>query len=163
MIYILIAITLAVVDLMIKKYIEDNRELGEEQKILNGKITISKCYNKGIILNYFENKKEMVKTISFFVLGLILLLFTFMLPKKGNRLFKLGLSFVIGGAVSNVYDRMNRGYVVDYFSINCKKLKKLSNIVFNLGDIFIFIGSLLILLYSLFPLELKGSIHKPTE
>lgn len=163
MIYILIAITLAVVDLKIKDYIEKNKELGEEQKILKGKIIISKYYNKGIILNYFEDKKEMVKTISFFVLGLVLLLFTFMLPRKGNRLFKLGLSFVIGGAVSNVYDRMNRGYVVDYFSINCKKLKKLSNIIFNLGDIFIFIGSILMLLSSFFPLKFKGCTNKTTE
>lgn len=163
MIYILIAIILAVVDLKIKSYIEENKELGEEQKILKDKIIIRKYYNKGVILNYFEDKKEMVKTISFFVLGLVLLLFTFMLPRKGNKLFKLGLSFVIGGAVSNVYDRMNRGYVVDYFSINGKKLKKLSNIIFNLGDIFIFIGSVLILLTSFFPLKFKGCANKTTE
>ena len=33
---------------------------------------------------------------------------------------------------------MIRHYVVDYFSIQCGKLKK---VVFNLGDIFVFLGS----------------------
>mgnify|MGYP004557310627 CR=1 FL=1 len=37
-----------------------------------------------------------------------------------------------------LYDRLKRGYVVDYFSIQCGKLKK---VVFNLGDIFVFLGS----------------------
>lgn len=45
---------------------------------------------------------------------------------------------ILGGAVSNLYDRMIRHYVVDYFSIQCGKLKK---VVFNLGDIFVFLGS----------------------
>ena len=42
------------------------------------------------------------------------------------------------GAASNVLDRFKRGYVIDYFTINIKPIK---NIVFNLADIFIFIGS----------------------
>ena len=65
--------------------------------------------------------------------------------KKGGiftRLMgKLGASFLLGGAASNLYDRLNRGYVVDYFSIRCKYLEK---VVFNLGDFFIFAGSALI-------------------
>ncbi|MFR5731015.1 MAG: signal peptidase II [Clostridium sp.] len=44
---------------------------------------------------------------------------------------------MLGGAVSNLYDRMIRHYVVDYFSIQCGKLKK---VVFNLGDIFAFLA-----------------------
>ena len=55
---------------------------------------------------------------------------------------KLGLAVALGGAVSNTWDRMVRGYVVDYFSIRWKGLKK---VVFNLGDFFIFLGALMIL------------------
>ena len=50
------------------------------------------------------------------------------------------LTLVLAGGASNLYDRLKRGYVVDYFSIQWKKLKK---VVFNLGDIFIFAGSAL--------------------
>ena len=37
-------------------------------------------------------------------------------------------------------DRFGRGYVVDYFSVEIGPLKK---IIFNIGDIFVFIGSIL--------------------
>ncbi len=57
-------------------------------------------------------------------------------------LIKLGLSFVVGGAFSNVYDRLVRRYVVDYFSFNVK-WERLRRIVFNISDLFIFLGSFL--------------------
>lgn len=154
MVYILIVIAIVLLETRIKNYIEKNKQPGEQQEILNGKIIIKKHYNRGMFLNYMEDKKETVKTISGIILGLILLLFTFLLPKKGNRIFKLGLSFVLGGAISNVSDRFTRGYVVDYFSFNCKKLK---HIIFNLSDIFIFLGSLMIVLATGFTGKGKGS------
>ena len=48
------------------------------------------------------------------------------------------VSLVISGGLSNVYDRIKRKHVVDYIYWN--KLKK---IVFNLADVFIFIGGLI--------------------
>jgi signal peptidase II len=144
----------------IKNYMEENRKLGEDKEILNGKIIIRKHYNRGAMLNFLEDKKETVKTISGFLLGLLLLLFTIMLPRKGNKFFKLGLSLCIGGAISNTADRFNRGYVIDYFSFNCKKLK---SIVFNLADIFIFLGALMIALFSVFSAKGESCTNKTTE
>ena len=63
--------------------------------------------------------------------------------KKGCVAQKIGLSMVLGGAISNLYDRLVKGYVVDYFSIEFKRLKK---VIFNLGDIFVFLGSLVFLI-----------------
>ena len=64
----------------------------------------------------------------------------YVIGKKGRVLEKTALTLVLAGGASNLYDRLKRGYVVDYFSIQWKKLKK---VVFNLGDIFIFAGSAL--------------------
>ena len=57
---------------------------------------------------------------------------------KGRGLQKLAMSMVIGGSLSNLYDRYIRGYVVDYFSLRFGPLKE---VVFNLGDIFILLGA----------------------
>jgi signal peptidase II len=152
MLYILVVAIVAIGEYYIKNYMEKNRQLGERREILKGIITIRKYYNQGAFLNFLEDKKEMVKTISCVFLGLILLLFTFMLPKKGNKLFKLGLSLALGGAISNVADRVFRGHVIDYFSINFKKLK---NIIFNLADMAIIFGSLLMFLSSVFSTKNK--------
>ena len=160
MIYILIVIVFVIAEYNIKNYIEENIQFGEKKDILKGRITIRKYYNKGAFLNFMENKKEMVRSISSIFLGLLLLLFTIMLPKKGNKLFKLGLTLVLGGAISNVADRYLRGYVVDYFSINVKKLK---NVIFNLADIAIFIGSILMLLSTVISAKFNGSADESAE
>jgi signal peptidase II len=160
MLYFLIIATIVIVDTMLKNYIEKNKQLGDRQEILNGKIIVKKQYNRGMFLNFMEDKKEIVKTVSGIFLGLLLLLFIFLLPKKGNRLTKLGLSFCLGGAISNVADRFNRGYVVDYFSFNHKKLK---NIVFNLADLFIMLGAFIISLSSVFSTKGKCGPDKTAE
>jgi signal peptidase II len=160
MFYILIVVAIVFAETKIKNYIEKNKQPGDQQEILNGKIIIKKQYNRGMFLNFLEDKKEMVKTMTGVFLGLLLLLFAVMLPKKGSRLFKLGLSLCLGGAISNATDRFNRGYVIDYFSFNCKRLK---NIVFNLSDIFILLGSFLILLSSVFCPKGKSCSDKTAE
>lgn len=160
MLYILVVLVVVVGEHFIKNYIEAHRELGERQEILNGKIIIRKHHNEGAFLNFMDEKKEMLKTISCILLGLVALLFIILLPKKRMKLFKLGLAFTLGGAISNVADRILRGYVVDYFSINCKKLK---SIIFNLSDMAIFLGSGLMLLSSFFSTKGKSSTNKTAE
>lgn len=143
MIYILIVLAIFLTDNRIKQYIEDNKEMHKSEKILNGNIILERYHNKGAMLNFMQNNAKAVKVICSTLLGLLLLFFAVILPKKGNHLLKLGLSLVLGGALSNVYERFKRGYVVDYFSF--KFLKK---IVFNISDICIFLGSFFIAVYS---------------
>lgn len=160
MLYILIVVAFVIAETKIKNYIEKNKNLDEEQEILNGKIIIRKHYNEGAFLNFLEDKKELVKTISCAFLGLLLLLFAFALPKKGNRLYKLGLALVLGGAISNVADRVSRGKVIDYFTINYGKLK---TVIFNLADMALFLGSVLIFLASLFSSKGKRCADKASK
>ena len=67
-----------------------------------------------------------------------------LLQRKGHRMEKLGFSLTLAGALSNIYDRITRHYVVDYFSVNWGKFKK---VIFNLGDLFIFLGGTIIFLH----------------
>lgn len=157
MLYLLIVTAFVITEHKIKNYMEKNKKIGEEQEILKGKIIIRKYYNKGAFLNLGENKKELVKIVSGLCLGLLVLLFAVALPKKGNKLYKLGLALLLGGAISNVSDRFRRGYVIDYFTINCKKLK---TVIFNLADMAIFLGSSMILLSSFISSIFQGGTDK---
>lgn len=143
MIYILIVAAIFITELKIKKYIEENKEMHKKEEIFQGNIILERYHNKGAMLNFMENSVQAVKVITTTLLGILLLLFVILLPKKGDHLLKLSLSLVLGGALSNVYDRLTKGYVVDYFSF--KFLKK---IVFNISDICIFIGSAIMVLIS---------------
>ncbi|MDF2472554.1 MAG: peptidase signal peptidase [Anaerocolumna sp.] len=145
MIFVVIILSLFFLDNRIKKYIEEKKEMHKKEEILRGKIIIERYHNKGAILNSLDSKPNLVILISTTVLGLLLIFFAVLLTKKGNSLYKFGFSLILGGALNNVYDRIKRGYVVDYFSF-----KFLKRVVFNLSDIFIFIGAGIIFIVSLF-------------
>lgn len=147
MLYILIIAAIVILETKIKSYMDKHSQPGDKKEILNGRITLKKQYNRGMFMSFMEDKKDLVIKLSAVILGLLVLVFAFVLPRKRSRLFKLGLSLCLGGAISNVADRLTKGYVVDYFSFNFKPLK---HIVFNLADIFIMVGSLFILISSLF-------------
>lgn len=51
-----------------------------------------------------------------------------------------GSALIAAGAVSNLIDRLKFGYVIDYFNI-----KLLMDAVFNIADLAIFIGSLMLI------------------
>ena len=72
---------------------------------------------------------------------------------------KIGIAIILGGAISNLYDRLVRRYVVDYFSIQCGKLKE---VVFNLGDIFVFLGSGILFTAEVIK-EIRGVFPKETS
>ena len=73
---------------------------------------------------------------------LIAVLFVVSLGHRGNRLLRVGLALLLGGAFSNTYDRLKRKYVVDYLSFGVR-WKGLRRIVFNVSDFCILIGAML--------------------
>ena len=145
MIYLILVVAIFITDFFIKDYIEKNKKLQEEETILNGKIIITKYHNKGAILNFLENKKEAVVSISGILFGLILMFFVILLPQRRKDVLKFAFACVLGGAASNLYDRVKRGYVVDYFSFSFFK-----KVIFNISDLFIFLGCFLVLAISVF-------------
>lgn len=147
MIYLILVVAIFITDYFIKDYIEKNKKLGAEETILNGKIIITKCHNKGAILNFLENRKEVVVTISGILFGMILMFFAMLLPQRRKDVLKFAIACILGGAASNLYDRVKRGYVVDYFSFSFYR-----KVIFNISDLFIFLGCFLVLAISV----LKG-------
>lgn len=125
---------------------EENLE--KEHLILKDKILLNKFHNKGIALSYFSKYTKYVKILTTTVIGALLILLCWLMHKKESRLFQLGMALILGGALSNMIDRYQYGYVVDYFSFNFgKKLKK---IVFNLADMFIMLGGAVCIIAQLF-------------
>ena len=73
----------------------------------------------------------------------IILLYLILNKKNINNLDLLSYSFILGGTVGNGIDRITKGYVIDFINLNF-----LSFPVFNIADISINIG-LIIILYGL--------------
>ena len=108
---------------------------------LNGRIRIRRYHNKGAMLNMGQNRRPVVAAASVLLSAVVAVLFVCSLEQRGNRLLRIGLSFLLGGAFSNTYDRWKRRYVVDYLTFNVR-WKPLGRVVFNLSDFCIMIGAL---------------------
>ena len=136
---------LAALDLGIKSVVENQEDdtFPRELPSSKGMIRLHKNHNSGFPFGFMKEKPELVKGIPLMVISAMAGALCALLQGKGKTAQKAGLAIVIGGALSNLYDRIVRGYVVDYFSIEWEPLKK---VVFNLGDMFVFLGSAVIVL-----------------
>ena len=131
-------------ELVIKTFVEKKGKMGVTKPICGGKILLKKYHNKGFALNMGQKRQKVVACISL-LLCVGITLASLMFGNKWNGLVKTGLSFVLGGAYSNTYDRLFRTYVVDYISFGVKN-PKLSRIVFNIADFCIMIGAILVVI-----------------
>lgn len=136
---------LAALDLGIKSEIERQEEdtFPRDLPCAGGRIRLHKSHNPGFPFGFLKEHPMVVRELPLMVVSGAAGALAVYMTRKGSLLQKLGLSLVIGGAVSNLYDRIRRGYVVDYFTIQWKRLK---DVIFNLGDMFVFLGSLLFLI-----------------
>lgn len=143
LIYILIIAAITAIDILIKNHIERYYLDENSEKYLLGRfIRIHKLHNYGGFMHSLQNHIKLLKLFSSVLIIIVAIILGILLPKKGHTLKKLGLSLILGGALSNEYDRYCKGSVTDYFSINIKPIKR---IVFNIGDFAIFAGIILAL------------------
>jgi lipoprotein signal peptidase len=152
LVFMSLTLSLTLIDIAIKFYIEGFMKKGEEYTLCKGKLKIRKVHNKGMSLNLLEDRPEVVKISSAFVTFLVTIYQLIILMKKGQPLKKIGLSLMTAGAWSNTFDRWVRGYVVDYVGFRTK-WKKITNITYNIGDFFIIGGSIFMVLSSLLHLK----------
>lgn len=99
--------------------------------------------NKGAFRGLFKKTPILligVQVTGIVVIGILLLIQTII---KKDKLLMVGLSFIFGGAIGNLIDRLRDGYVTDFFAIRWTK-----NLYYNLADWFIFIGALITFLRS---------------
>lgn len=134
---ILSAVGVFFADKHLKNKVEKG-ELKDGEEFFNGKLVIEKSYNKGLILNHFEKQPKWVLSIASAMFGVLSYLFLTTLGKRKRKLKRFGLALTLGGAASNLHDRLKKDAVTDYFVI-----KGLKGVIVNLGDLFIVLGSLL--------------------
>ncbi|MEY8337832.1 signal peptidase II [Lachnospiraceae bacterium 62-35] len=142
MVFIVLIAVLAAADLLIKAEIE-SRDGEEFPRRLDRKgwITLHKSHNEGLPFGFLKKYQEAVKMIPIIMVSSMGGVLFWLLQKRGHFFEKLAFSLTLGGALSNLYDRLTRHYVVDYFSVNWRPVKK---VIFNLGDMMIFAGALMV-------------------
>lgn len=132
-------LALTTFDMGVKSYVEENFVTGEKREAAIPKVVFRKIHNKGFCLNAFDKYPALVKSISALLCGGLGVKASHLFGKRGRWIEKLGMTLLGAGAFSNTFDRLIRGYVVDYFGIKINN-SKLSKITANLADLYILTG-----------------------
>lgn len=134
---VIISIILVLLDQGIKYFIDKNVLFLE---VIPNIFNIHKVYNYGVAFSFLENKRYLVLLIS-----IILIFFLFNLRKDLPKTRKYDILFgvIYGGIFGNLIDRVIHGYVIDYLEVF---IFKYGFPIFNLADICITLGILLVVL-----------------
>lgn len=99
--------------------------------------------NEGIAFGLFHDGGSIKNYLLIFITSIatIILLFYHFKMKNPSGIKAILLALVFGGAIGNLYDRIFRGYVVDFIDIYVGSFHWP---VFNLADTYITIGLLII-------------------
>lgn len=146
MIFIAIAAFVFALDYFVKRWAEKELAGGERKKIRNSGFSLKLIHNYGFAFNKLDKKPSLVKFIHLAVVaflawhGVSTAFF-----QKGKEWAALGMAFILGGGLSNLYDRFKKGYVVDYLG-----LPGIPKLLFNLSDLFVFLGAVIVFVGELF-------------
>ena len=139
MIWCVIAAIVFAIDYCAKKWAEKNLSGKPRTSVGKTGCSLILLHNRGFAGSKLKEKPEVVKYVHAFVLAAVCLIcIKSGYFKKGNEVTALGLSLVLGGGASNLYDRLKKGYVTDYLGLPVAK-----KLVFNLSDLCIFAGTVI--------------------
>ena len=117
---------------------------GESIPLLQDIFHLTYVLNPGAAFGILSNQR-----VFLLVTGAVLILVTayfYPLLKKSDTCLRLGVTSILSGAVANLIDRVQTGYVVDFFDFRIWP-------VFNVADIFIVFGMGLMIYAILFRLD----------
>lgn len=141
--YLLLGAGIFGADTLLKDRIENGKPEDYPRDLAGtgGKVAIYRSHNPVFSFKILNRYPELVRTLPLCLTsasaGILMHLFT---REDSGKLEKLAYTLITAGSLSNLLDRMRRGYVVDYL---CVKRGPLRKAVFNLGDVGIVSGTLL--------------------
>lgn len=108
--------------------------------IIDNFFSLTYVLNDGAAFSLFASKTYLLVLIA------LLCIFFIIYELKNNlddRVLSIGYSLVIAGLLGNFIDRLTDGYIIDYLSF---KILELNFPVFNLADILIVVGIVIVII-----------------
>lgn len=105
-------------------------------------LVLKMAWNKGINFGVFRlHDSQWVLVVSSVVISLVLMVWA---RNKKGWLQPLAVGTIVGGALGNAVDRVIYGAVADYLNMSCCGIQ--NPFAFNVADVFIFGGVLLLII-----------------
>lgn len=140
---IIITFLVFLFDMLSKIVVINYLELEESVKIINKFLYLTYVRNTGAAWSILSNNTYIVLSISLMII--IGIIWYIMRNKIDNIFEKIAYSLILGGAIGNFVNRLIYGYVIDFIDI---KIFGYDYPIFNLADVFIVAGVILLIMYS---------------
>lgn len=145
---------------LVSKYLAETKleTLGNSANFIPGFINFVLVHNNGGGFNIFAGNIVFLVIFSVLIILVLTLFFARRLTKcKNDASITLGFAygFVFGGFFGNLFDRLAFGYVRDFINFQFFKFP-----VFNIADISLCIGAVLLVVYFIFLFDKEGKPKK---
>ena len=156
MIYIVVAALLVVLDQVVKFLVRTTMVLGDSMVLIPDVLGITFVQNTGAAFSSFPNATMVLAGISLLVS--LLLILAILLRWVRHPFGRFTLMLLLAGAVGNLIDRAVMGYVTVLVQVLFVKFA-----VFNLADVFVVTGAILLVLYVIFGWDRCERVHGKRE
>ncbi len=135
-------------DQITKEKVREEISQNQTINIIRDNFILTNVENTGAAMSLGQNLSPNLKIIFLQVLPIIALILMFIFIIRQKDITKLNLvafSFIIGGGIGNIYDRILHNSVTDFMYL---EYGSLHTGIFNMADVSVTLGVLLILLNS---------------
>ena len=136
-------------DQISKKMVRNRIEPNDYIQLVKDNFILTNVENRGAMLGFGESLPPMLKILFLQlipVIVLIILLVNILRKKHLNKWLVIAFSFVIGGGIGNLIDRIAHGKVTDFFLI---KFGFFKTPISNMADVSVTLGVILIFILSI--------------
>lgn len=144
--WLLLCLALLILDQLSKYFTVTRLAYSGSVQLIPNVLHITYVENRGMAFGLLQGQVVLFSfVIVFAVIGI--LYFYFKKTTKDQKLLRLSLMMILAGALGNYIDRWTYGFVVDMIDV---RLFSFWNWVFNLADMYIVIGCILLFIYYIF-------------
>jgi len=148
-------------DQISKNVVRNTIEKDARIEVFKDNFVLTKVENSGAAYSLGSDLAPFLKIILLQILPILVLAFLLrliLIKTNYTRETILGFTFIIGGGIGNLFDRIVYGSVTDFMIMDLGIIK---TEIFNMADVSIMIGSFIILITGLF--TKKGSFFTETN
>jgi signal peptidase II len=136
-------------DQLSKTIVRQKIDYHENISLIENHLTLTKVENTGAFLSMGHDLPDAIRFTLLSLMPILVLgfgLYYLFTQKDLPKLMQIGMSFLLGGGIGNIYDRIKFGSVTDFLHMDFGIFR---TGVFNFADVSIMIGIGLLLIQSL--------------
>ncbi len=137
MLYLVLIVGLVLVDLALKTLAIAFLQPVGSVPLIEGVLHLTYRENTGAAFSLLRGHTELIAVVT--AVAICVMLYLILFGKDRGKLLCVSLSLICAGGIGNLYDRLARGFVVDYVDV-----RLIHFAVFNFADVLVVCGAILL-------------------